>query len=429
MSPAIITLIILGISVVLLVTEKIPMSVVGLLIIIATALTGILSPKEAISRFSDSTIILVSSVFILSAAMFEVGVAQKIGQTAYKLTAKRKNSEQIIILVVMLITIAMCSVLPHIAVAAALIPIVISISTQTGISRTRLLMIMSLTTSFGGTITLIGTPPNMLAKGTLEGANAGTFAFFDFAWVGLPCAVLGTVIMLLLYKRLVPTYVKEAAVEKGQTQIQEKSTDPILRRKQIITAVVFILFILGIMFEKITNIPSQIIGMACCTVLIVTGVLSDKKAFQSINWPTTIFIVGILTLSDAMMSSGASEMIANAAMGVLGEAPNPLFLTGFVYLLSATLTQFMSNTGAAGLLLPVGLSVAMGIGADPRAVLMAIVMGCNSSFLTPIATPANTMIVDEAKLKFLDWLKAGFPMLILTFVLCIIILPLVWPFF
>jgi len=71
----------------------------------------------------------------------------------------------------------------------------------------------------------------------------------------------------------------------------------------------------------------------------------------------------------------------------------------------------------------------MGIGADPRAVLMAIVMGCNSSFLTPIATPANTMIVDEAKLKFLDWLKAGFPMLILTFVLCIIILPLVWPFF
>jgi len=227
----------------------------------------------------------------------------------------------------------------------------------------------------------------------------------------------------------VPTYVKEAAVEKGQTQIQEKSTDPILRRKQIITAVVFILFILGIMFEKITNIPSQIIGMACCTVLIVTGVLSDKKAFQSINWPTTIFIVGILTLSDAMMSSGASEMIANAAMGVLGEAPNPLFLTGFVYLLSATLTQFMSNTGAAGLLLPVGLSVAMGIGADPRAVLMAIVMGCNSSFLTPIATPANTMIVDEAKLKFLDWLKAGFPMLILTFVLCIIILPLVWPFF
>ncbi|MGL6201165.1 MAG: SLC13 family permease [Lachnospiraceae bacterium] len=428
MLPSIITLIILAISIILLVTEKIPMSVIGLLIIVAVTFTGILPASEAIARFGDSTIVLVSSVFILSAALFEVGVAQKIGQIANRIIKNSKNGEMLIIFIVMATTIVMCAALPHIAVAAAMIPIVISIATQTGVSRTRLLMVMSLTTSFGGTITLIGTPPNMLAKAALEGADAGTFAFFDFAWVGVPCAIIGTIVVLLLYKKLIPAYIVEQPTTQHEVS-EEVAVDPVLKRKQIITTVVFIVFILGIIFEKLTGLSSSIIGILCVCVLIVTRVISEKKAYQSINWGTTFFIVGILTLSDAMMSSGASEMLANAAMSILGENPNPLFLTGFVYLLSAALTQFVSNTGAAGLLLPVGLSVALGIGADPRAVVMAIVMGCNSSFLTPMATPANTLIVDDAKLHFTDWLKAGLPLLIVTFILCILILPTIWPFY
>lgn len=100
-----------------------------------------------------------------------------------------------------------------------------------------------------------------------------------------------------------------------------------------------------------------------------------------------------------------------------------------MFIVSATMTQFMSNTGAAGLLFPVGLSIAAAMGADPRAVVMAITCGCGSSFMTPIATPSNTMVMEEAKLKFKDFAIAGTPLMIVTFILVMIILPMVWPFF
>jgi di/tricarboxylate transporter len=128
-----------------------------------------------------------------------------------------------------------------------------------------------------------------------------------------------------------------------------------------------------------------------------------------------------------MSKSGASKLLADSVMSMVGSNPSPIFLTGVLFLLAAVLTQFMSNTGAAGMLIPFGISLASGLGLDPKAVIMAIVIGCNSSFMTPMATPANTMIVGPGNIKFMDWVKVGIPLMIMTFILSLVVLPMAFP--
>lgn len=429
-TPQVITLMILAAVVILLITEKMPMSTIGVGIIAALILTKVLEPAEALNQFSTGSIVLIANVFIISGAMMKVGVAQLIGQKVKEIVDRKGGGDKKVIFIIMLVTMSMCTSLPRIGVAGALIPIIIAIAMETKISRSKLLFIMSITASFGGSITLIGTPPNLLAKAALEEAGLGTIGFFDFAVVGIPMAIIGMIIVFALKDtKMMPNYVDETLTEDTELLEEGFETDPNLRKKQILTVTLFVIFVLSIIFEKKTGIPSYVVGMIASIILISTKTVPEKFALNdSPGWNMIFFTVGMLTLGTAMSKSGASELLANKVLGLLGSNPSPFALTAVLFLLSAGLTQVMSNTAAAGMLIPFGVSLATGMGLNPKSVIMAIVFGCNSSFMTPMATPANAMIVGEGKIKFMDWIKIGIPLMIVTFLLVIFLLPKVYPF-
>ena len=99
-----------------------------------------------------------------------------------------------------------------------------------------------------------------------------------------------------------------------------------------------------------------------------------------------------------------------------------------MFILSCGLTQFMSNTAAAALLAPIGISIAQSIGAAPYPVIMAIGIAASCAFTTPVATPPNTLVLGPGQFRFMDYVKVGLPLVFISLAVCAIIIPLVWPF-
>lgn len=189
------------------------MDVVALLVMGLLAFTGLITPSEALSGFSNPAVITVWSMFVLSAAISQTGIARMIGGQMYKLAGKR---EWRIIVVIMLISGAMSSVMNNIGVAALMLPVVMDIARTTRRSPARLLLPLALATHLGGLTTLIGNPSNLLVSVELEKAGLEAFGFLDFAPMGISVLVAGTFFIAVAGKYL---------LRQGKTSGQKKESD------------------------------------------------------------------------------------------------------------------------------------------------------------------------------------------------------------
>ena len=199
--------------------------------------------------------------------------------------------------------------------------------------------------------------------------------------------------------------------------------------KQTLSLVILLLTLLAMIFEDKIGIKLSISGCIGALALILTGVISEKDALKSIDLKTIFLFGGTLSLAAALSSTGAGAEIAEKVITALGAEPSPYILTFVVFMLCCILTNFMSNTATTALLVPICLSIAQGMGADPRAVLMACVIGGSCAYATPIGMPANTMVVGAGGYKFMDYVKAGLPLIVIATVVSMVILPIAFPFF
>ena len=197
----------------------------------------------------------------------------------------------------------------------------------------------------------------------------------------------------------------------------------------MLSLVILVLTLLGMIFEKQIGIKLNITGCIGALALILTGVISEKDALKSIDLKTIFLFGGTLSLASALDKTGAGAEIANIVIGALGKNPSPYVLTLVVFLLCCVMTNFMSNTATTALMVPICLSIAQGMGADPRAVLMACVIGGSCAYATPIGMPANTMVVSAGGYTFKDYAKAGLPLILIATVVSMVILPIAFPFF
>ncbi|MBP8616080.1 SLC13 family permease [Veillonella sp.] len=430
MSPAVQTLIVLAIMAVFFVTEIIPLAITSLGGAIALALMGIISSQEAFSGLSDSTVVLFAGMFVVGGALFYTGLAQKIGETV---VSKAGTSENGLMLAIMGVTATMSAFLSNTGTAAALLPVVVGICSVAKIPASRQLMPLAFAAGIGGIITVVGTPPNIIVNGTLNKAGITPFGFFEFAWIGIPLTIATILFMMTIGKRFLPNHIIEDVGEVEQeVSAGEVSNDP---KKQLYSGLilggVIVLMILGDTLKSNfgINLPLSLVAVVGAMLCVLTGCLGEKQAYTSIDWVTIFLFAGMMPVAGAMDKSGAGQLIANAVLGVMGSDPSPYFATAVLFILSCLLTQFMSNTASCALLAPIGIAIAKGMGADPHAVLMAIGVAASCAFGTPVGTPPNTLVLGPGQYKFMDYVKAGVPLIIVCFIVSILIIPMVWPFF
>ena len=421
MSPAIKCLILLAVVALFFVTELIPLAVTATGAAIACGLLGLIPAKQVFSGLSNSTVVLFAGMFVVGASMFYTGLAQAIGNTVVKMCGTGENS---LMFGLMLVGTVLSAVLSNTGTAACLLPVALGICSAAKIPASRQLMPLAFACGWGGIITMVGTPPNIIATGAMTAAGLEPFGFFEFAWIGVPVSVAGMLYMMFVGKYLLPNKQLDADQEIEQ-EIEANETS---KSKQIVSGVILlaVVLVMALGIKGITLEMAAIIGALVC---VLTGCLTEKQAYASIDWVTIFLFAGMMPVSSAMDKTGAGKLIAEWTVSLMGGSPSPLVVTGVLFVLSCGLTQFMSNTASAALLCPIGIAISKNLGADPKAVLMAIAVAASCAFATPVGTPPNTLVLGPGGYRFMDYLKAGCGLVIVCFIVSLIVIPIVWPFF
>ena len=421
MSQAVKCLILLCVIALLFVTELIPLAITAMAGALACGLLGFIPAKTVFSGLSDSTVVLFAGMFVVGAAMFYTGLAQKIGNTVVHFCGTGENS---LMFGLMLVGTVLSSVLSNTGTAACLLPVALGICTAAKLPASRQLMPLAFACGWGGIITMVGTPPNIIATGALTSAGLEGFGFFEFAWIGIPVSIAGMLYMMFLGKYLLP----KAQLDADQEIEQEIEATSSSSSKQAISGIILLLVVLT-MAIGIPGVSLEMAAIVGALVCVLTGCLTEKQAYASIDWVTIFLFAGMMPVSTAMDKTGAGKLIAEWAVSLMGGSPTPIIMTSVLFIISCTLTQFMSNTAAAALLAPVGVAISQQLGASPKAVLMAIGVAASCAFATPVGTPPCTLVLGPGGYKFMDYVKVGVPLVILCFIVSIIVIPMVWPFF
>jgi di/tricarboxylate transporter len=174
-------------------------------------------------------------------------------------------------------------------------------------------------------------------------------------------------------------------------------------------------------------VPPAIAGLSAATAMVLFRVLSAPQAYRAVSWQTVVLIGGLIPLSTAIATTGAADRIAHVLIETVG-AGRPYLLLTALFLLTAVLGQVISNTATVLIVLPIAVSAALDTGVSVQPVVMLVAVAGAASFLTPIATPANLMVMGPGGYKFGDYWKLGLPLMVLWLAVALAVIPLVWPF-
>jgi len=173
--------------------------------------------------------------------------------------------------------------------------------------------------------------------------------------------------------------------------------------------------------------PPAVSGLLAACAIVVTRVLTIEQAYRGIQWTTVILVAGMLPLSTAMTQTGAANELADGLVDVVGDRGPRALLLGLV-LLVLVLGQLISNMATALIVIPIAVSAAAELDVSAKPVLMAVCVAAAAAFITPVATPANLMVMEPGGYRFGDYWKLGLPMLALFALVAVLLVPVIWSF-
>jgi len=201
--------------------------------------------------------------------------------------------------------------------------------------------------------------------------------------------------------------------------------EPNLKKKAPIAAGIMLMVVLLAMFTSLGIATAMVIGSV---LMVLTGCLTMDEAYESIDWRTVFLVGGMLSLGFAMENTGTAQYLADLLLGGLGDF-GPLGLLAGIYILSALITQPMSNAAAVVLMVPIAVDTALSLDVNHLTFTMAVVIGAATSFLSPVGHKANVLVFGPGGYRFSDFTRVGIILTIALFIVSMIFLPIFWPFY
>jgi di/tricarboxylate transporter len=189
-----------------------------------------------------------------------------------------------------------------------------------------------------------------------------------------------------------------------------------------------LLVLLGMLVLMIGDfLPIAAASMLAGLAMVLTGCLTMDEAYQAINWPSIVLVAGMLPMSVALEKVGLVDAAASGIIGAIGGL-GPIAVLAGLFLLTSIFTQVLSNTATTVILAPIALAAAQTLGILPYAYMMAVAIAASMAFASPVASPVNTLVMGAGDYRFSDYIKVGVPLILLTLVVSVLLLPLLYPF-
>ena len=419
MDPAVLSLIIFTFCIILFIWDRLPMATTAILGCVLMVIFKICNFKTAFAQCASSTVILTIGVMMIGAAISETGLAATIGAWIVRVS---KGSETKLIIGTYLVSAAMSAFLTNSAVLAIFIPIIMGLSAANDkIKAKDLIMPIAYGCVIGGASTLVGSTQQMTAQGLLEESGARLFKTFDFTLVGGVLVILGLVYCLTAGRFLGYKIWGKRPDDDADYDIHPVAAN-YKKSKMIIMAVIFLLTVVFYITEWI---PLAITSSSAAILCIITGCIPQKKAFTAVNWNIVGRLAGCLGLAKALESAGGTKLIAQAFSNVVGDSLSPFLLFAILVLLVQVVSEFMSNSTAILIVLPIVLSIAPQLHLNPYSFALGITLASGVALSCPLASSTLGMSMSVGY-KFNDYFKYSIFYDIIAYLVIIAMVPAIY---
>lgn len=424
MQPDVLGLLILGLCVVLFLTEWLPLAATGCLGCLLMVLLGVGDFKTIFSGFSNSIVLLMASTMIVGVAMFQTGAAQVIGRAIIRWS---RGSERLFLAVSCLVTGLASLFLANTALLSAYIPIIDSVcSGSDTMGRRNLTLPISCAIMFGGASTLVGCTPQLTANGLMSGMVGVEMTMWTLTGPGLCLFALFLVFALTWgYRNGRRVWGSRPEVDMGLDSAGAEAPPRTAgERRRLWTMLVIVA--LMILSYALALLPTVETAMCAAMLCVLTGCCRVEDIVKKLHWESVIFLATCLGLADGLTAAGSGELIGRVVSSALGSVTSPMVIFAVLTLLTLVISQFITNSTALIIVLPVALSLCGQYGFAYIPFCVGITLAASIACCTPLAAAQITM-TQVAGYQFSDYLKYGWLLSLLGYGGILVFVPLFYP--
>jgi di/tricarboxylate transporter len=397
---------------------------------------GVVRPVEAQAAFASPAIIALASLFVIAYAMELSGLLGALIRGAVWLCARLGPLGLWLVIGLCGVASAFLNNTPIVVLAA---PVVRDVAASMKLSPQRFLIPLSYVTVLGGVCTLIGTSTNLLVNDMAQAAGQPRFGVFDITPVGVIIAVVGAVYLLvagplLLGRRTAPAPgAYNRAVEEAAHATEDLVGDPTLfklddRPLDVRRAIASLAVFAGVIVAAALGYaPIAAAALMGAVLLVLTGVISAEDAYRGLRPEILLLIAGMVVIGLSLELSGLAAA-ATAALTDSMQSLGPRAALALLYGVTLLLTEILSNAAVAVLVTPVAVALGQSLGVSPQPFLVAVMMAASAAFATPFGYQTNVLVYGMGRYRYLDFVRVGLPLNLLTWATAIAVIPAFFPF-
>jgi di/tricarboxylate transporter len=435
-----ITLLVLAAVIAGLIWDKVRADVVALTGAAVLLMTGVVRPVEVQSAFASPAIVALASLFVIAYAMERAGLLDEAIRRMVSLCRKIGAAGIWVLISVAGAASAFLNNTPIVVLSA---PVVRDAAISLGRSPKCYLIPLSYAAVLGGCCTLIGTSTNLLVNDMASVAGQPRFGIFEITPVGLIVALAGGLYLMLFSTRLIKSMPDTSSTgteyaERAPEDFNEPglaggligSAQPFAKEvalKPVPALLSAIVFVAVVVLAALNLAPIAACAFAGAVLLILLRVITVDEAYSGLRPEVLMLIAGMVVLGIALDETGLANAVTGALLGSM-DGMSPLLALIILYGVTLLATELLSNATVAVLFTPVAVSIAEAFTVSPRPFLVAIMIAASAAFATPFGYQTNVLVYQMGGYNYLDFVRVGIPLNIITWIAAAIAIPIYFPF-